>query len=117
MAHQDTTSVTVTEIIAGAIRLIEDFGWERQAWPEHGPMPRCIRAALWDSSKQLHCNMRSIHLSAVRRVSEAIYDKRGTIGGITDWEFKRRVDQATVLAVLHKAIEMGEANGSPALPR
>lgn len=101
------TSTTVDDILCEAKKLIVNFGWERQAWPQYGPMPRCIRAAISDAATQFKCQGTSTHTDALRRVSEAIYNKRGAVGGITDWEHYKRVNKDSVVAMLQRAIEMG----------
>lgn len=108
MASSDS-EVSVEEILRGALKLIEDFGWEEQGWALHGARPRCIRKALWDSAARLcpevgHRQFPPLN-EALRRVSEAIYDKPGAVGGILDWEYKRRTDREAVIAVLRKAID------------
>lgn len=115
MADSDTeVNVTVDDILRGALRLIEDFGWEEQGWNHHGAKPRCIRKALWDSAARLCPEVNARHYpalnEALRRVSEAIYDKPGAVGGILDWEYKRRTDQEAVIAVLRKAIDAGPSD-------
>jgi hypothetical protein len=101
--------VTAQDILACAIEIIDQFGWERGAYPEHGPQPRCIRAAIRDAAEQLGCNDAPGSASAVygahRRVSEAIYGKP-TVGGIMDWEYHTRTTTDKVREILHKAMDL-----------
>jgi hypothetical protein len=99
-------SVAVDDILCEAKRIITEYGWERQAWPEYGPMPRCIRAAIGAAATQYDAVGSDVHTGALRRVSEAIY-KRGAVGGITDWEHYKRTNKDSVVAMLQKAIEIG----------
>lgn len=99
-------TATADDILCGAKEYIVKFGWERNAWPEHGPGPRCIRAALHAAAIKLDCEGHEVHGAAIRRVSGAIYG-RGQVGGINDWEHKKAVNKDSVIAMLQKAIEMG----------
>lgn len=108
MARSDPPSMmTADDILCRAKRIIIDWGWQRGAWPSHGPLPRCIRAALWSAAEEDGSVARRAHTDATRRVAEAIYDKRGVVGGIMDWEYRKRTNQEAVVAMLQKAIEMG----------
>src|SRR5436305_12797173 len=104
--------VTAEDIITCAAEIIDKHGWARSAWPKHGPAPRCIRAALEDAWKHLHDNdpradSKSL-TEAIRRVSEAIYGP-GCIGGIVEWEYKKRTDRAQVLQMLAGAADLAKA--------
>lgn len=102
-----TGGVTADDVLVYARRLISDFGWRRMAWPQHGPMPRCIRAAISCAAQDLDLPRASRpQTDALRRVSEAIYG-RGSVGGILDWEHHKHTNKDAVIALLQKAIEMG----------
>lgn len=108
MARRDPPGVTTEDILCTAKELIAKWGWRRGAWPAHGPLPRCIRAALWTAAEiEGGVVGGRAHTDASRRISEAIYDKRGNVGGIMDWEYRKRTNQESVVAMLQKAIEMG----------
>lgn len=98
--------VTVDDILCEARRIITEYGWQRLAWPEYGPMPRCIRSAIDAGAIQFEARGCPVHTDALRRVSEAIY-RRGAVGGITEWEHKKATNRDVVIALLQKAIEMG----------
>lgn len=101
-------TATVDDILSGALEYIRKHGWAREVWPDRSMhRPRCIRAALHCAAKDLGAVDHEAHGEALRRVSEAIYDKRGSVGGITDWEHYKRTTQDSVIAVLEKAIEIG----------
>jgi hypothetical protein len=93
-------------VICGAKELIVRYGWQRGAWPPFGPAPRCLRAALYTAAGNLDCLATRTHTDALRRVSGAIY-KPGSVGGITDWEFRKDTNRDVVISVLQKAIELG----------
>ena len=116
MVIQDS-EVSIDEILYGAIELITTFGWQREGWSNFGAAPRCIRKAVWDSAANMYPHVEVRRESpanrAMRRVSEAIYDRRGAIGGINDWEYRKRTNQEAVIAVLRKAIEIGPAPEKP----
>jgi hypothetical protein len=101
--------VTAQDVIDCATEIVEQHGWARSSWPQHGPAPRCIRAALSDAWKHLSGNdprAESSSLSgAIRRVSEAIYGPR-CIGGILEWEYHKSTDKAAVLEMLRKASDL-----------
>jgi hypothetical protein len=100
--------VTTDDVLVYARRIIADFGWQRQAWPINGPLPRCIRAAIDCAAQSLELPRASrVQTDALRRVSEAIYGTRGSVGGIIDWEHYKRTNKEAVMAMLQKAIEMG----------
>lgn len=109
MAGSHSQGPTVDDILCDAKGIINSFGWQRLAWPQHGPMPRCIRAALWAAAENFHAVGTSAHTYALRRVSEAIY-RRGAVGGINDWEHRKSTNKDVVIAVLQKAIEMGPSD-------
>jgi hypothetical protein len=99
--------VTADDILVYAKRIITEFGWQRMAWPAHGPCPRSIRAALAAATEDLMLPHTSdVHSEAIRRVSEAIYG-RGSVGGINDWEHRKDTNKDAVIAMLQRAIEMG----------
>lgn len=104
--RQAPAGVTTDDILCRAKQLIAQWGWQRSAWPKHGPLPRCVRASIWAAAEAHECVGSRPHTDALRRVSEAIYG-RGSVGGIGDWEYRKRTDQDAVIAVLQKAIEMG----------
>jgi hypothetical protein len=100
-------SATADDVLVCAKRIITQYGWERMAWPMHGPLPRCIRCAIGCAAQDLELPARSTaHSDALRRVSEAIYG-RGSVGGILDWEHRKATNRDSVIALLQKAIEMG----------
>lgn len=104
------STTTADDVLVYAKRVISEWGWQRQAWPLHGPAPRCIRAAIGHAALELELPARSTaHTDALRRVSEAIYG-RGSVGGILDWEHRKRTDKDAVIALLQKAIEMGPSD-------
>ena len=101
-------TATTDDVLVTAKRIIAEWGWQRLAWPVHGPLPRCIRCAIGCAAIELELPARSTaHTDALRRVSEAIYNRRGSVGGIMDWEHRKRTDKDAVIALLQKAIEMG----------
>lgn len=107
---------TADDVLVIAKRIITEFGWERMAHPVYGPAPRCIRSAITCAAIDLQLPARSTQVQdALFRVSEAIYGP-GTVGGINDWEHKKKVNRDVVIALLQKAIEAGpserELNGT-----
>jgi hypothetical protein len=105
-----TYRVTAQDVCDCAREIIENHGWQRSAWPQHGPAPRCIRAALSDAWKHLSGNdprAKGTALSvALRLVSQAIYGKAEAVGGIMEWEYRKATDQAAVVEVLRKAASL-----------
>src|SRR5436305_5498528 len=100
-------TATTDDVLVTAKRIIAEWGWQRLAWPVHGPLPRCIRCAIACAGAELEMPTKSREmLFALHRVSAAIYG-RGCIGGILDWEHRKRTDRDAVIAMLQKAIEMG----------
>jgi hypothetical protein len=100
-------TTTADDVLVYAKRIIVDFGWQRMAWPQYGPAPRCIRSAIGCAAQDLELPRRSTALAdALRRVSEALYG-RGSVGGILDYEHRKSTNRDTVIALLQKAIEMG----------
>lgn len=108
-------SATADDVLVYAKRILAEWGWQRMAWPRHGPMPRCIRCALYCAAEDLDALNTRAHTDAARRVSEAIYG-RGSVGGIMDYEHRKATNRDTVIALLQKAIEIGpserELNGT-----
>jgi hypothetical protein len=100
-------TATTDDVLVTAKRIITDYGWQRLAWPSHGPRPRCIRCAISCAAQELELPIKSKEvLLALHRVSAAIYGQ-GCIGGILEWEHRKRTDRDSVIALLQKAIETG----------
>jgi hypothetical protein len=96
----------VTEILREATDLIRTFGWEHGGYSLHGAAKRCIRKAVWDAATGLAPRAPEPHV-ALQRISEAIYGRRGCVGGINDYEYRKTTDKAAVIAMLDKAIQLG----------
>lgn len=109
MTRSAPPGVTADDVLVYAKRLINDFGWQRLAWSVHGPAPRCIRSAISGAAQDLEAMSTVAHTDALRRVSEAIYG-RGSVGGIMEFEFRKRTTTEAVVALLQKAIEMGPSD-------
>jgi hypothetical protein len=103
----------VVGILRTARELIDQFGWQRSGYSLHGAAPRCIRKAIWDAAADATERRHSPSTVALQRISEAIYDRRGVVGGINEWEYRKRTDKAAVLAALDKAIALGPAEPLP----
>jgi hypothetical protein len=106
MTKRTPEGVTADDVLVYAKRVIADFGWQRGAYPEHGPRPHCVRSALYCAAADLEAVASAAHADAIRRVSEALHG-RGSIGGINDYEYRKSTNKDTVIALLQKAIEMG----------
>lgn len=102
----------VGEILRVARDLIEQFGWKHSSYSLYGAAPRCIRKAVWDASEGLALRAPEPTV-ALQRISEAIYNRRGTVGGINDYEYQKSTNKESVVAMLDKAIQLGPASPLP----
>lgn len=102
----------VREILREARELIEKFGWKHSGYSLMGAAPRCIRKAVWDAATGLSPRA-SEPTVALQRISEAIYGRRGVVGGINDFEYRKSTNKDVVVALLGKAIQLGPSEPLP----